>query len=260
MMESIRKHIASPEQKLLQTFVCEGCHQYVSQTELIIPSGPRAGERVVANYGCRCEDIKLAEAAIQKQDHLKQGQRKHNFNYYSLINNSLREATLENFHASDSELKQFKEKALAYIQSFDGKQNLLFTGNYGTGKSHLSVSITKKLMEQGYKCLFLSLPKLLTKIKQTYNTKGVTEDELLEEIRRVDLLALDDIGAEQQTDWTTSKLFEILDDRTGKATIYTTNLTSAALKEHMNERNFSRMMDNTNVIVMNGSDYRRRSF
>ncbi|WP_449354721.1 ATP-binding protein [Virgibacillus natechei] len=259
-MEGTKRLITSPKQKLLQTFVCDDCHQYVSQTELTIPSGPRAGERIVANYGCRCEDIKLAEAAKRKQSQLKQGKLMHKFNYYSLINNSLRDATLENFHSSDSDLKHSKEKALSYIQTFDGKQNLLFTGNYGTGKSHLSVSITKKLMEQGYECLFLSLPKLLTKIKQTYNTKGVTEDELLEEIRRVDLLALDDIGAEQQTEWTTSKLFEILDDRTGKATIYTTNLTSNELKEHVNERNFSRMMDNTNVIVMNGTDYRRRAF
>ncbi|WP_249928329.1 ATP-binding protein [Niallia circulans] len=82
---------------------------------------------------------------------------------------------------------------------FDKKQNLLFTGNYGTGKSHLSVSITKKLIEQGYECLFLSLPKLLTKIKQTYNKEGITEAELLQVIQRVDLLVFDDIGAEQRT-------------------------------------------------------------
>ncbi|WP_250637008.1 ATP-binding protein [Lentibacillus amyloliquefaciens] len=76
----------------------------------------------------------------------------------------------------------------------------------------------------------------------------------------MDLLVLDDIGAEQQTEWSTSKLFEILDDRSGKATVYTTNLSSDELKERVGERNFSRMMDNTNVIVMNGSDYRRRAF
>jgi len=55
------------------------------------------------------------------------------------------------------------------------------------------------LIEQGYECLFLSLPKLLTKIKQTYNKEGITEAELLQVIQRVDLLVFDDIGAEQRT-------------------------------------------------------------
>ncbi|MDY0394755.1 ATP-binding protein [Virgibacillus halophilus] len=113
-------------------------------------------------------------------------------------------------------------------------------------------------MEQGKECLFLSLPKLLTKIKETYNNKGVTEDELLEVIKRVDLLVLDDLGAEHNTDWAISKVFEILDDRSGKATIYTTNLNSEQLRERFNERNFSRLLENTKVIVMNGEDYRRK--
>ncbi|MEK4800687.1 ATP-binding protein [Oceanobacillus sp. FSL K6-0118] len=176
------------------------------------------------------------------------------------MNESLKRATLENFESINAGLHEAKQKVLSYIDSFDKKQNLLFTGSYGTGKSHLSVSITKKLMEQGYECLFLSLPKLLTKIKQTYNKEGITEAELLQVIQRVDLLVLDDIGAEQRTAWSNSKLFEILDDRAGKSTIYTTNLNSRELKNHVSERNFSRMMERTNVIVMNGSDYRRREF
>ncbi|WP_174615250.1 ATP-binding protein [Virgibacillus ihumii] len=259
-MESIKQHIKIPKHNLLQTFVCDGCNQYVSQTELIIPSGPREGERVIANYGCRCEDIKLAKAAEQKYSRLKRSKLMDSFNYYSLINDSLKEATLDNFELLDSNLKRAKEKVLAYIHSFDRKQNLLLKGNYGTGKSHLSISITKELMKRDYECLFLSLPKLFTKIKRTYDTKGITEDELLNVIQHVDLLVLDDIGAEQQTEWSTSKLFETLDDRSGKATIYTTNLSSDELKERVNERNFSRMMDNTNVIVINSLDYRRRNF
>src|SRR5699024_2314445 len=156
------------------------------------------------------------------------------FNYYSLINDSLKEATFDNFDSPDSNLKRAKEEALAYSHSFDRKQNLLLAGDYGTGKSHLSVSITTALMKKDYECLFLSLPKLLTKIKHSYDTKGVTQDELLNVIERVDLLVLDDIGAEEKTEWSTSKLFEILDGRSNKATIYTTNLYSAELKERVN--------------------------
>ena len=259
-MERVKQLVTQPEQKLLKTYICEGCNQQVNQKELIIPIGPHKGDKVIANYGCICEDIKLAERTKQALYRLKRNRVIDSFDYYSLINNSLKQATLEDYKPTSIELNKAKQKVFEYINSFDGEQNLLFTGDFGTGKSHLSISITKKLMEQGYKCLFLSLPKLLTKIKRTYNKGGGTEDELLDIIRKVDLLVIDDIGSEQQTEWSTSKLFEIIDDRSGKATIYTTNLNSIDLKERVHERSFSRIMENTEVVVMNGEDYRRRNF
>ena len=252
--------ITKPKQQLIKTFVCDDCNRTVEQKELEIPIGPRKGETILANYGCKCADIKLAEDSKRIRAQLKNEKMKRFFDYYSLINKSLENATLENYQPTSSELKEAKQNIMNYIQKFDGTKNLLLHGSYGTGKSHLSVSVTKELMVKGHECLFLSLPKLLTKIKETYNNKGVTEDELLEAIQHVDLLVLDDIGAEHHTEWVNSKLFEILDDRAGKATVYTTNLNSKELRTQINERNFSRMMENTEIIKMNGNDYRRKEF
>lgn len=257
-MEPIK--LTKPKERFIKTYTCTGCGRTVQQKELQITGGPQKGEWKVFNVGCKCEDIKLARQAREQQIRLKQEKMKKFFDYYSLINNSLQEATIENYKPTSKELANAKQAVISYINEFDGKQNLLLTGTYGTGKSHLSVAITKELMKQGKECLFLSLPKLLTKIKETYNNNGVTEEELLDVIKRVDLLVLDDIGAEHQTDWVKSKLFEILDDRSGKSTVYTTNLDSSELRSTINERNFSRMMENTKVIKMNGSDYRRRGF
>ncbi|MBT2215866.1 ATP-binding protein [Virgibacillus dakarensis] len=257
--ESI-KGITRPKERFIKEYVCPGCNMTVTQKEMEIPIGPRKGEWIVADYGCKCEDIKFVEESERKSAEFKNKKMKQFFDYYSLINESLKNATLENYEPTSEALTAAKQTIANYIQEFDGTKNLLLVGNYGTGKSHLSVSVTKKLMEQGKECLFLSLPKLLTKIKETYNNKGVTEDELLEVIQRVDLLVLDDLGAEHNTGWSTTKLFEILDNRAGKATIYTTNLDSKELRERLNERNFSRLMENTEVIKMNGRDYRRREF
>lgn len=259
-MKSAGTLIASPKQSLIKTYVCEGCNRTVEQKELEIPVGPRKGETIIANYGCKCADIKLAAEAKELQRDLANKKMRKFFDYYSLINSALKDATLENYQPNSNELAKAKQDITNYIQTFDGTKNLLLHGSYGTGKSHLSVSITKALMAKKKKCLFLSLPKLLTKIKETYNNKGVTEDELLAAIQNVDLLVLDDIGAEHHTDWVNSKLFEILDDRSGKSTIYTTNLNSTELRAQINERNFSRMMENTEIIKMNGRDYRRKEF
>lgn len=252
--------IKKPEEKIIKEFTCEGCGQEVIQKELVIPIGPRKGEKILANYGCKCADIKLAKEALETQKRAVNRRLRERFDYYSLVNESLQKATLENYEPTSPELAQAKQEITDYINNFDGTKNLLLHGSYGTGKSHLSIAVTKKLMEKGYQCLFLSLPKLLTKVKETYNNDGVTEDELLNMIQQVDLLVLDDIGAEHNTDWVNAKLFEVLDSRAGKATIYTTNLNSQQLRKQINERNFSRIMENTVVIKMNGQDYRRRNF
>ncbi|APC48274.1 DnaC replication protein [Virgibacillus halodenitrificans] len=249
-----------PKERLIITYECEGCGRTVQKKEMQITGGPNKGDWIEVNAGCKCEDLKLAEEAGQRRVQLRNEKMKQFFDYYSLMNDNLKSATLENYEPTSQELATAKQNITNYIQEFDGKKNLLLHGSYGTGKSHLSVAITKKVMEKKKECLFLSLPKLLTKIKETYNNKGVTEDELLAVIQRVDLLVLDDIGAEHHTEWANTKLFEILDDRSGKSTIYTTNLNSKELRAQINERNFSRMMENTEIITMNGRDYRRKEF
>lgn len=259
-MDPAREFMRKPEEKLIKTFQCENCLQEVEQKEMVIPMGPYKGEKITANYGCICPDIKLAKEALKRKEEASLRKIKNEFDYYSLINESLQTATLDNYIPPTKELEQSKRDIEKYIGNFNGKGNLLLHGNYGTGKSHLSIAVTKALMDQGYNCLFLSLPKLLTKIKDTYNNNGITEDELLEAIQKVDLLVLDDIGAEHHTEWVNAKLFEVLDDRAGKATIYTTNLNSKELRTKINERNFSRMMETTEIIAMNGPDYRRKEF
>jgi len=252
--------ITKPNERFIKEYVCPGCNMTVTQKESTIPVGPHKGEKIIADYGCDCEDIRLANDLKEQRERLRSRKMKERFDYYSLLNNSLKNATLENYHPTSEELAKAKQQIETYISEFDGSKNLLLHGSYGTGKSHLSVAITKKLMEQGKSCLFLSFPKLLTKIRDTYNNNGVTEEELLEVIQNADLLVLDDLGAEHNTEWSISKLFEIIDDREGKSTVYTTNLSSKEMKAQFNERNFSRLMGGTEIVIMNGEDYRRKEF
>lgn len=257
-MEAI--NVKKPTERLIKEFVCGFCKEDVKQKELIIPVGPQKGETMIANYGCKCADIKLAERAIDLNKRLKSDKMQRFFDENSLVNRSLQKATLENYQPTSSELSKAKHQITEYINNFDGTRNLLLHGTYGTGKSHLSIAATKKLIEKGHSCLFLSLPKLLTKIRDTYNNTELTEDKILEHIQRVDLLVLDDLGAEQKTEWTNTKLFEVMDSRSGKSTIYTTNLNSKDLRQQMNDRNLSRLMENTEIIIMNGKDFRRKEF
>jgi DNA replication protein DnaC len=238
------------------------------------------GERRIINYvesagkcfSCNSHDEALKEFERQREEHrLARIERiKEIFNTDSLMNPKLQIATFENYHPTSEELNKSKEITKRYAENFS-KENpisLLMIGNYGTGKSHLSVAITKVLMEKSLSCIFISTPKLMTKIRSTYNKQSeYSEEQIIDQLSKVDCLVLDDIGSESvkqgdsnQHTWATSKLFEIIDNRIGKHTIFTTNYDVNELQKRLGGRNFSRMMENVHVIKMYGDDYRLKDF
>lgn len=253
--------LESVQQKIIKEFKCDQCDEEVKRTEYVIPFGPKKGETVMNDVGCKCADKAMAKQRIEEA-HKKQVSENllRKFSTYSLINESLESATFEDFQISNDVLDKAKKTAEQYAVDFPNVGNLLFSGTYGTGKSHLSVSITKELIKQGKTCIFISFPKLITKIKDTFNDDSATEDQIIRLMKQVDLLVIDDIGAEHCTPWTTSKLFEIIDDRSGRPTVFTTNLNAKSLKDWVGERIFSRMMNNTTAIKMECDDYRRKQF
>ncbi|WP_406944510.1 ATP-binding protein [Halobacillus sp. SY10] len=260
--------IKAPNKHVTGSYTCEGCGQFVEESQMEIPVGPRKGEWIEVATGCKCEDMALAQQTLKQRDEAILKKTFKVFEQHSFMNKSLQKATFENYEPPTTKLKQAKDHLQEYVDTFtEDSSNLLIAGPYGTGKSHLAVSITKRLMEQGKGCLFLSVPKLFTKIKQTYNDDSeFRENQILELIQDIDLLVLDDVGTEYtnskdgQNSWAHTKLFEVLDDRSGKPTIFTTNLRSDLLEKKLNERNFSRLMDGTEIIKMDGPDYRRKGF
>lgn len=207
------------------------------------------------------EERRLVESILKENDLRKKENIKKMFEEKSLINVELQKATLDNYVPTTELLQKAKKIAIKYVNSYskDNPINILLFGNYGTGKSHLSVGITKALMDKEITSIFISMPKLHTKLRDTYNKKSQqSEAEIMKALEDIDLLVLDDIGAEKDTEWANSKLFEILDSRQGKHTIFTTNLNENNLKAHVGERNYSRLMYNTHLVKMTGDDYRLR--
>ncbi|AIE59087.1 hypothetical protein MGA3_10955 [Bacillus methanolicus MGA3] len=192
---------------------------------MVIPFGPLKGKDAQVKRGCDCEALKIVK---EEQQEAKKARLKRIFEENSFINPSLKEATFENFESN--EFRQALQKAKRYVEEFDLKnpKNLFFQGSFGTGKSHLSMSIAKALTEKGYTTIFISTPKLLTKIRNTYNKEsGISEEQIINAIADADLVVFDDIGAEGEiSGWGMQKLFEVIDQRAGKHNIYTTNLSS----------------------------------
>lgn len=187
-------------------------------------------------------------------------------NDYYLLPEKLKELGFKDYFETNPVTTSAKQQAIAYIKSFlaseQGRYNLLIQGNPGTGKTHLCVAITRNLKEKGFTVGILTTGQFLSKIKTTYNKASITtEERIFKDLKRLDLLIIDDLGAEAtggNDDWRKSMIFELVESRSGKPTIYTSNLTETDLSIAVGQRVFSRLYDNTKFIDLFSEDYRKR--
>ncbi|MET3683305.1 DNA replication protein DnaC [Alkalibacillus flavidus] len=264
-MERIFKEIEM-NRRVLNTFECPTCGRDVDRVQITIPFGPKKGETVVMDDGCMCEIEKIVGDALLHRSQKMQQKLDDMFHERSLINESLRQASFATFDPYQDDLAEAKQFLETYAQDFDPETsaNVLLVGPCGVGKSHLAMSAAKEVLSKGFKTVFLSVPKLLSKIKETYRHDApASEQDVMHVVQTADCLVLDDLGAEYSQakgsgdNWAQAKLFEILDHRAGRPTILTTNLSSQMLAHKAGERNFSRIMDQATVIRLDSQDYRK---
>lgn len=241
---------------------CSDCSRYL----LVINGEEKCGYCSTV----KAEDERIGREAREELERREQTRALKVFDQESIINDHLKSVTFDTYQPTDPSQERAKQTVMRYVENFskDNPVPLLIMGEYGLGKSHLAAAAVKGLAEKNITSIFISVPKLLTKIKSTWDKRSETsESELLTALESVDCLVLDDLGAEQtkRTDqgevpWSVSKLFEIIDARIGKHTIFTTNLNHMELQEHLGPRNFSRAMEGVHPIDIKGEDYRLRKF
>ncbi|MDX8288859.1 ATP-binding protein [Metabacillus indicus] len=222
-------------------------------------------------YCFHCAEVAAADQSISEEaaswiENRKKDEMTNAFKSHSLMNQDLENAEFSTFKPQNQSQQEALRISKEFVKSFDGKSGLFFLGEPGRGKSHLAASIAKELTEKRVSCIFISLPRLLTELKNTYNKNSeVSEKDILRAMQNTDLLILDDIGAERGgeekgTSWARGKTFEVLDSRLGKSNVITTNYGSKELIKMYGERDFSRMVQNTTPIRIEGKNYRFQGF
>jgi DNA replication protein DnaC len=91
---------------------------------------------------------------------------------------------------------------------------LWFHGDVGTGKTSLALLVCKAAIESGRSVAIYSTPLLLADLKSTFERDASQSYlELFHRLCAVDLLLLDDLGAEKQTDWVLEQLYSLVNER-----------------------------------------------
>lgn len=176
----------------------------------------------------------------------------------------LHDCTFDTFIAEGHGLSPAKQLnlKLAYDRAYTYAQNpqgwLVLKGGYGCGKTHLAAAIANYRLNLGHSALFVSTPDLLDHLRGAYAPNATTSyDERFEQVRNTSLLILDDLGTQNNTEWTQEKLYQVFNHRYTHRlpTIITTNEELEAIEIRIR----SRMVDPTlgQIITILAPDFRR---
>jgi DNA replication protein DnaC len=131
--------------------------------------------------------------------------------------------------------------------NLDSGRGLWLMGDTGTGKTTLAMLVSKTALSAGHSVAIYSLPKLLARIRRTYDAEAGQDSylALFELLTSVDLLHIDDLGAEKRSDWVLEQLYALINERyeTQRSILVTTNLDEAALEEQIGPRTVSRLVE-----------------
>jgi DNA replication protein DnaC len=152
----------------------------------------------------------------------------------------------------------------AYVRAIDERldegRGLWFIGDVGTGKTTLAMLVSKAAMEADRTVAIYSLPRLLALLRDTYGDDAqYSLSELIDRLCSVDLLHIDDVGAEQSSAWVLEQLYTIVNTRyeDGRALLLTTNLDREELEEQIGARTVSRLYEMCGTpLPMRGIDHR----
>ena len=153
-------------------------------------------------------------------------------------------------------MEKILSKALNFIKTFDkSKDNLLFYGNSGTGKTFLSHCIAKELLDKGYFVVYRTAEELIQNLRKIRFENHRDLEKLLLDC---DLLIIDDLGTEQINDFSKTELFNLLNKRLlkEKNMLVSTNYSLKELMSIYSERITSRLLGNFNLFKFYGDDIR----
>jgi DNA replication protein DnaC len=159
-----------------------------------------------------------------------------------------------------------REHVRLYVSTIEERlttgDGLWLHGPVGTGKTSLAMLVAQAGIAAGRTVAVYSLPRLLAEIRATFDdTNADTSTALIERLASVDLLNIDDIGAEKTSTWVLEQLYTIINCRyeDERSVVITTNMERDDLAEQIGDRTVSRLDEMCELLPVGGADLRREA-
>lgn len=156
------------------------------------------------------------------------------------ISENLKKASFKDLYTDDAK----RLEIIKYFKNFldnhkKGKtdKGLYLHGNFGTGKTYMIASLFNEMAKRGVRSAIVYYPEFLRSLKESFD---IDYKEKFNYIKKVELLLLDDIGAEVVSSWGRDEILSsILQYRMEEnlPTFLTSNLNIEELEEHLSMSN-----------------------
>ena len=164
-------------------------------------------------------------------------------------------AGYDNMRLAFDRLKSFSETF-----GKDTYRNFLFIGGTGLGKTHLSTSVAKAVIDRGYDVLYVTAVGMLGDFEAKRFGDGSDAKHDTSRYTEAELLIIDDLGTEVANQFTLSCIYDVINARINnrRSTIINTNLSSKEIEAKYGERTYSRLIGEYAPILFAGTDIRRQ--
>lgn len=203
------------------------------------------------------EDYLLAlveqETIVREENALKRRIKRAKFPYLK---------TLDSFDFSCCRIDKQKVIQLAGAEYLDRKENIIFLGGQGLGKTHLAISLGIEACKKGYKVIFFTAAGLINEMKEAREKFSLLSLE--KKLSRSDLVIVDELGYVPFSRTGAQLLFEFFSSRYERGSIIiTSNLSFASWTEVFQDERLTgalldRVTHHCHIIQIKGESYRFR--
>lgn len=232
------------------------------------------------------EFLKLKQIALSLPEILKEGEERHLSTIEMMLRLTDQEVEIKKHNRSETMLKvanfphrktlddfdfsfqpKINEKQIRNLHELgfiDRKENIVFMGNSGVGKTHLAVSLGIAAAYNRISTYFIKCHDLISILR-----KAKTEHRLIPRLRHLSkyrLLIIDELGYLPLEDGDADLLFQLVDMRyEKKSTIITTNAnfdewTSILKDEQVAGAIIDRILHHCTVVGISGKSYRLKEY
>ena len=225
---------------------CPVCHGFGFYTVDVLPDHPDFG----AAFPCECRKRSHRHRTLE---------RIHALSYLEAVQDKTFSSFLEEPPGYSKAARESLREAHRICRAFADRPNgwILLAGITGCGKTHLASAIANERAAAETPVLMLTVPSLLDRLRATFAPDAPqTFSEVYNLVESVDVLVLDDLGAQSSTPWATEKLFQLLNERHVRQlpTVVTTNLSLWEFEPRLQSR--LKDVHLVHQVHINAPDYR----
>lgn len=154
------------------------------------------------------------------------------------MSRDVRMASLENYYLNTSQRKFLFSKVMDFIESYlkvpYRSKGLYIHGPFGVGKTYLMGALANDLITHNIRVHLIHYPTFTLEVKKAISENS--HHDMIDQLKRVDILMLDDIGAELNSPWIRDEILNPLLEYRMKealATFFTSNFDMNGLEKHL---------------------------